>query len=371
MKAATHLHAGARRVAVAAVAATLLAAAVLCVGAAAPAAAPAATVSGALKGAVGYKVLLVQANGRARKATIRTSAGSFSITGGKPAGATLQLVRPDGSYFGPVVLKATATKALTFIKGTAGLKLGVLVLKAGYATARRAPLGRYQTLAAYTAKAVNGKPVGAGKLGPRADGEADGPPRPRRRPRPGRLVSAFDIDDNGNLCSTTSTGPAAATAGRVPPARRRPRSRPCPPGPAESPGPAAARHHGAVLPVLQLLADGGRSVDLAAGGVDQREHRRDHGPRRAHRPVSADGALSGDGGFPTGPPPSWTASTTPTSAPTRSTASRIRSSAATTRRRATRLPASSTSSRTPATRAAARSSPARWRRRSAAATASS
>ena len=199
MKAATDLHARARRIAVAAIAATLLGAAVLCVGAVIPAAAPAATVSGVLKGAVGYKVLLVQANGKARKATVRTSAGSFSITGGKLAGATLQLVRPDGSYYGPIVLKATATKAFAFIKGTAGLRLGTVVLRAGYATVGRAPVGRCQTLAAYTAKSVNGKPAGAGKFGrvrtakpmglrgPGADLDLDG------------VVNAFDIDDNGNL----------------------------------------------------------------------------------------------------------------------------------------------------------------------------
>jgi hypothetical protein len=199
MKAATHLQAGARRVAVVAVAATFLAAALLCVGAATPSAAPAATVSGVLKGAIGYKVLLVQANGKARKATIRTSAGSFSITGGKPAGATLQLVRPDGSYYGPIVLKATATKAFAFIKGATGLKLGTVVLKTGYATARRAPRGRYQTLAVYAAKAVNGKPAGAGKLGRVRTGKPMGLRGPGADLDLDGIVSAFDIDDNGNL----------------------------------------------------------------------------------------------------------------------------------------------------------------------------
>lgn len=121
------------RAVVGALAGFVLAAAVLCAGAVAPAAAPAATVSGVLKGAVGYKVLLVQANGKARKATIRTSAGSFSIRGAKPAGATLQLVGPDGSYYGPVMLKTTATRAFGFIRGASSLKLGVLTLKGGYA----------------------------------------------------------------------------------------------------------------------------------------------------------------------------------------------------------------------------------------------
>ena len=184
---------------ISAVTAFVVAAAVLCAGAAQPASAPAATVNGVLKNAVGYKVLLVQANGKARKATLRTTAGSFSISGAKPVGATLQLVKPDGSYFGPVVLKASATKAFAFIKGASNLKLGTLALKDGYALARRVPPGRYQTLAAYTARSVNGRPIGSGKLGrvrtanpmglrgPGADLDLDG------------VVSAFDIDDNGNL----------------------------------------------------------------------------------------------------------------------------------------------------------------------------
>jgi hypothetical protein len=198
MRAVARLHT-AQRLAVASVAVIVLATAVLSATAAAPATAEAGTVSGVIKGAAGYKVLLVQKNGRARKSPALSSTGSFSIAGGKTAGATLQLVAPDGAYAGPVLLKSTATKAFAFIKGTASLKLGTLTLKRGYALARRAPRGRYQTLATATAKAVNGKPVGAGKLGrvrtanpmglrgPGADLDLDG------------IVSAFDVDDNGNL----------------------------------------------------------------------------------------------------------------------------------------------------------------------------
>ena len=88
-----------------------------------PAAAPAANVTGVMSGGVGYKVLLVQSNGRARKATITSRAGKFSIAGAKLADAALHLVSPDGSYGGPVVLKTGATKAYVFIKGTASLNL--------------------------------------------------------------------------------------------------------------------------------------------------------------------------------------------------------------------------------------------------------
>ena len=185
--------------AVAVVAGTILAAAVLCVGAVAPAAAPAATVSGVLKGAVGYKVLLVQANGKARTARITRASGQFSIAGAKLANATLQLVKRDGSYAGPIVLKSTATKAYVFIRGRASLNLRAISLRSSYAKVSRMPASRYQRLAAYTAKARGGRPIGADKLGrvrtalpkglrgPGADLDLDG------------IVSAFDIDDNGNL----------------------------------------------------------------------------------------------------------------------------------------------------------------------------
>ncbi len=163
-----------------------------------PAAAPAARVSGVMKGSHGYKILLVQSNGKARKARI-TAAGKFSISGAKLANATLQLVKPDGSYGGPIVLKSTATKAYVFIRGTASLNLRSISLKSSYAKVSRMPARRYQRLAAYTAKATRGRPIGAGKLGrvrtalpkglrgPGADLDRDG------------VVSAFDIDDNGNL----------------------------------------------------------------------------------------------------------------------------------------------------------------------------
>jgi hypothetical protein len=187
------------RVAYATLAAVGLLALLLTVVAVIPAPAAAATVSGTVKGGAGYRLLLVQANGTAKKVTIRARSGAFSIPGVKLGNASLQLVKADGSYYGPVVLRATATGAFIFIKGAANLKLGTAKLKGGYALVATAPTGRYQTLAAYKAKAVRGKPIGAGRLGlvrtaqPRglngAGGDLD---------RDG-IINAFDIDDNGNL----------------------------------------------------------------------------------------------------------------------------------------------------------------------------
>ncbi len=226
-------------------AATILASAMLVASAAAPAPAAAATVLGSVQGGAGYEIVLVQANGKARKTTVSGSSGKFSIGAATLAGASLQLVGTDGSYYGPIVLKASTSKALVFIWGASNLNIGTVVLKQGYALARRVPLRRWQTLAQYAARAVNGKPIGAGKLGlvrtsqpmglrgPGGDLDLDG------------IVNVFDIDDNGNRVIDNVD--------------RRRRARP-----------VAARHGGAVLHVLQLLAHGRGPVDVPARGLDQR-----------------------------------------------------------------------------------------------------
>ncbi len=177
--------------------AMVLAALLVAVVGAGPAAA--AGVSGAVKKARGYQVVVVQADGTAKKATIRTTAGRFAIRGVRIGNATLHLVKADGSYFGPIVLKAGRAAAYATVKGGGSLKIGTVTLKRGYALAKRVPKSRVQTAAAYTVRAKRGTPVGAGKLGrvrtttPRglqgAGGDLD---------RDG-IVGAFDIDDNGNL----------------------------------------------------------------------------------------------------------------------------------------------------------------------------
>lgn len=193
-----------------------------------PASAAAATVSGVVKNGQGYRLLLVQADGTTKKATITATTGAFSIRGVRLGNASLQLVNAGGSYYGPIVLKATATKAFVFIKGSANLKIGTALLKGGYALVVKARAGRYQTLAAYTAKAANRKPIGAGKLGrvktakPQglngagADLDCDG------------VINAFDIDDNGNLIidnvDRTGRGAERQRAGVSGPAAAAPRS---------------------------------------------------------------------------------------------------------------------------------------------------
>lgn len=159
----------------------------------------ATTVSGTLKGGLGYRVVLVQANGLAKKVTITRSSGAFSLTTGKLPRATLHLVKADGSYAGPIVLKAGRTRDYCTVRGTAALRLGTLALKSGYAVALAPRSGRYDIRSPYTVTARSGKPLGAGKVGrvrttsvagyqgPGGDLDRDG------------VVGAFDIDDNGNL----------------------------------------------------------------------------------------------------------------------------------------------------------------------------
>jgi len=175
---------------------------VICAMFVAAAPATAATVSGTLTGGRGLHVVVVQSNGTSKKATITSKKGTFKVVGVKLAGASIQLVGKNGTYFGPVLLGGSGKKVYATIKGSGNLALGTFKRKSGYAAAR-APVGRYFTTVAYTVAAKNGKPIGAGKYGlvkvgngkstlkgyngQGRDADLDGIP------------GAFDIDDNGNL----------------------------------------------------------------------------------------------------------------------------------------------------------------------------
>jgi hypothetical protein len=231
-------------------AALLLTLVILC---AAAGSAAAATVSGVLKNGKGFRVVLVQANGTAKKATISKQSGAFAIRGVKLAGASLQLVRGDGSYFGPIVLKTSATKAFCTIKGAASLKVGKATLKSSYALVKTVPSGRFDMRPAYTAKAVRGRPVGAGKLGRVTTGEPSGLRGPGADLDRDGIVGAFDIDDNGNLildnvdrtgrgsgrplAQRSAAGPTAAAPSASLLGGSRDDPPPPPPGPKPPPGP--------------------------------------------------------------------------------------------------------------------------------------
>ena len=122
--------------------------------------ASAAKVTGTIKGGKGLQVVLLQASGKGAKTTITKANGSFSVSAASLQGASLQIVDDEGSYVGPIVLGGKGTKVYATIKGSAALALGAVTLKNGYAVAK-APVGRYQTTAAYTAAAKGAMPIGA------------------------------------------------------------------------------------------------------------------------------------------------------------------------------------------------------------------
>jgi hypothetical protein len=108
-------------------------------------------------------------------------------------------VKADGSYFGPILLKSTASKAFPFVKGAADLRIGTATRRDGYAVLRVAATRRCQTLAAYTVKAVGGRPIGVGTFGRVATAEPGGLNGPGADLDRDGVINAFDIDDNGNL----------------------------------------------------------------------------------------------------------------------------------------------------------------------------
>jgi hypothetical protein len=163
-----------------------------------PASAQAASVSGTVAGGQGYTVLALSPSGQATSAKV-AGKGAFSLRlPGK--GATLQLVKPNGAYFGPVVLRKAGKKALLTLSANGG-KLGRIALKAGYAAAR-APKRSVSPKGAIRTK--HGAPYGAGNLGfvkmtsRKARSAAAGDGVAGADPDGDGVPSTFDADDNGN-----------------------------------------------------------------------------------------------------------------------------------------------------------------------------
>jgi hypothetical protein len=166
-----------------------------------PASASAATVSGTLGGGRGYTVIALSATGQSSKSAVGAG-GRFSLKlPGK--GATLQLVKPDGRYFGPVVLRTSGKRAFVGLSARGG-KLGRISLKRGFAAAK-APKAAVAGDAIRTAK--GGAPLGAGNLGfvkvakggahaSAGGGGAAG--KPGGDPDGDGVPNTFDADDNGN-----------------------------------------------------------------------------------------------------------------------------------------------------------------------------
>jgi hypothetical protein len=169
--------------------------------------------SGTISHGKNYIVIVTTKNGGGARQKLKKN-GKFSIKlpASKAVGATLTIVKPNGRYFGPVVLRHSGRKAYTRLSGES-VALGTLKLHAGYATTGSA-IGKNAVSSSAVAANRKGKPAGAGKLGlikrpathksrttrahahaladpataPQgADTDADG------------LPNNFDIDDDGDL----------------------------------------------------------------------------------------------------------------------------------------------------------------------------
>jgi hypothetical protein len=121
----------------------------------------AATVSGRVVGAKGYTLL---AMGRTRVVGLVKLAptGSFKVKAGRDV--TLQLLRPNHTFFGPIVLAHASGRAYEALAGH-GLFLGAIRLRAGYAAASKPVSTKVVDRSVWARADRAGKPVGAGNLG--------------------------------------------------------------------------------------------------------------------------------------------------------------------------------------------------------------
>lgn len=169
----------------------------------------AATFKGKLASGKGWRVAALAEDGRAAVRRVGAS-GRFSLSLPKRRAqrATLHLIRPNGRYFGPVVLRRERRRGYLRFDG-APVRLGSIVRSKGAARPRRNLPLRLVDPGLGTRLSAAGKPRGAGKMGlvevPRrarasqnadeeigGDGDADGIPGP------------FDVDDDGDTILDTS-----------------------------------------------------------------------------------------------------------------------------------------------------------------------
>ena len=139
----------------------------------------------------GYTVVALAPNGRAASARAR---GVVKLKA--PArSVTLHLIDARGTYAGPVVVGRRGAKVILGVKS--GAKLGVVVLRKGYASPAR-PLKRRWVDASKSATAKAGVPLGArvfGRVKAKASGATgDGIDQDRDG-----IPGAYDVDDDGDL----------------------------------------------------------------------------------------------------------------------------------------------------------------------------
>jgi hypothetical protein len=190
--------------------------------AAAPAGA-ATTVSGKLTGAKGYTLNGTAADGSTVSKRLGAG-GKFKLRFKKRtgSGATLHLIRPDGRYFGPIVLRHKGKKAYLALAGRS-VRIGKVRLRTGYAVPRKAVAKRAVSTRSVRAD-KRGKPRGAGKLGivrgkaqARGAGSGDGgrgggPAAAGEDPDRDGLASSYDADDDGDLVLDGADGSSTSSS---------------------------------------------------------------------------------------------------------------------------------------------------------------
>jgi hypothetical protein len=140
---------------------------------------------------------------------------------------SLNLVRPNGTYYGPVVLdRGKRGRAHLTLKRSA--KLGTVQLKGSYARVAR-PVKKKLLASSWLRVNRKGKPAGAGRLGARVASRslkarsAQLPP-PQNAPELGAdgdhdgLTNAYDVDDDNDAvldASDTDQGPQQNLPGRA------------------------------------------------------------------------------------------------------------------------------------------------------------
>lgn len=130
-------------------------------------------ISGSVTNGAGYSIYLLSRDGSSKTASIGSN-NRFKISGltkAKLKNASLQLIDPDGRYFGPVVLQNKKNKVSTTFSGRLGksqktIALGKITLKNSYGTLTAKNSANLSALVTKSAvNAVDGKPVGAGEFG--------------------------------------------------------------------------------------------------------------------------------------------------------------------------------------------------------------
>jgi hypothetical protein len=188
-----------------------------------PASAGAATVSGSVPKNKGYQVVVVQANGKGAEATIKRN-GSFRVKVRAVNGASVHLIRRDGSYYGPVLFGGGGRKVYGTLRGRASINLKrIQVRRGGYGVAIL-PNRRTMRSAAYTITARNGRPIGAGNYGRVKVGNGTGPLKGYngvgRDTDLDGIPGVYDVDDNGNLILDNVDRSGRRGKGRAPKKRQ-------------------------------------------------------------------------------------------------------------------------------------------------------